>query len=149
MRRNRRVGVEGKPVDTRTARPGEPWRLALSAKARADTAHLLAGAFTTSDAVLDRRRQGPSERGLVVAQRIILGGHRGVQTRFQVAQPAELADHPPADFLYHLCYIGIAGRLAREKAGFATFVGAIEVDTLYEDAMEMKVGVRRRLYLIV
>src|SRR5438132_12363907 len=56
MRRNRRVGVEGKPVDTGTPWPGEPWRLALSAKARADAVHRLAGSFTTSDAVLDRRR---------------------------------------------------------------------------------------------
>ena len=37
MRWNRRVGVEGKPVDTGTARTREPGRFALSAKARADT----------------------------------------------------------------------------------------------------------------
>src|SRR5262252_8618901 len=86
MRRNGRVGVEGKPVDTRTARPGEPWRLALRAKARADAAHLLAGSFPTSDAVLDRRRHGPSERGLVVLQWIIPGGHGVIEARLQVAQ---------------------------------------------------------------
>src|SRR5262249_38405602 len=48
-----------------------------------------------------------------------------------------------ANLPHHLCYIGIAGRLAREKARFATFVGAIEVDTLQEDAMEMKVHIER------
>src|SRR5207237_9833433 len=88
MRRNRRVGVQRKAVHTGTARTGQPWRLALSAKARADATHLLAGSFTTSDAVLDRRRHGPSERGLVVAQRITPGGHRGAQTRAQLPQPA-------------------------------------------------------------
>jgi hypothetical protein len=46
-----------------------------------------------------------------------------------------------ADFLKHVCHIGIAGRLAREKAGLAPLVGAIEVDPLQEDAMEMKVQI--------
>src|SRR5262245_56352556 len=81
--------------------------------------------------------------GAVSRRGIIPGDHGSLHVSFQVAQPAERADHPPADFLYHLCYIGIAGRLAREKAGFAPFVGAIEVDPLYEDAMEMEVHIER------
>src|SRR5262249_22313717 len=66
MRRNRRVGVEGKPVDTGTPRTREPGRLALRAKARADTAHRLAGPLPTGDALLHGGRHGARERGLVV-----------------------------------------------------------------------------------
>jgi len=62
---------------------------------------------------------------------------------------AERADDTMADFLHDVCHVGIAGRRAREKAGLAARLGAIEVDPLQEDAMEMEVGVRRRLYLIV
>jgi len=53
---------------------------------------------------------------------------------------AELAEDPMADFLNHVCHVGIAGRLDREKAGRAALVGAIEIDPLEEDAMEMEVG---------
>jgi hypothetical protein len=45
--------------------------------------------------------------------------------------------------------VRIARRYSYEKAGFAARFGAIEVDALHKDAMEMEVGVRRRLYLIV
>src|SRR5215510_11952509 len=55
--------------------------------------------------------------------------------------PSPLLKH--YHFLYHRCYIGIAGRLAREKAGLQAHGGAIEVDTLYEDAMEMEVHIER------
>src|SRR5215471_15691038 len=99
MRRNRRVGVEGKPIDTSAARTCEPWRLALRAKARADTAHVLSSSFPEGDALLDRRRHGAGELWGGVAQGIIPGGHEGLQARFQVAQPAELTDDPPTDLL--------------------------------------------------
>jgi hypothetical protein len=45
--------------------------------------------------------------------------------------------------------VGIAGGLTREKARREALVGAIEIDPIEEDAMEMEIGVRRRLYLIV
>src|SRR5262249_30479032 len=143
MRRNRRVGVEGKAVHTGTARTGQPWRLALSAKARADAAHLLAGSFTPSDAVLNRRRQGPSELRCGVAQGVIPGGHGGLQARLQVAQGAQLTDNPSTDLLDHVGDVGIGRWLACEKAGFATCVGALKVDPLQEDAMAMKVHIER------
>jgi len=54
-----------------------------------------------------------------------------------------------ADRLDYRGDVGIAGRLALEKARLAALVGAIEIDALEEDAMEMEIGVRRRLYLIV
>src|SRR5262249_11421608 len=142
MRRNCRVGMQRKAVDTGTPRPGEPWRLTLNAKACTDAAYLLASSFAESDALLDRRRHGAGELRGGVAQGIIPGGHGRLYAHLQVAQLAELTDDPPADFLYHFCYIGIAGRLAREKAGFATFVSAIEVDPLQEDAMEMEVQIQ-------
>jgi len=54
-----------------------------------------------------------------------------------------------ADFLKHVCHVGIAGRLALEKAGLAAVVGAIEIDPLEEDTMKMEIGVRPRLHLMV
>ena len=45
--------------------------------------------------------------------------------------------------------LGIGGRLACDKAWREARFSAIEIDALKEDAMEMEVGVRRRLYLIV
>jgi hypothetical protein len=91
MRRNRRVGVEGKPVDTGAVRTREPGRLALRAKARADATHLLSGAFATSDAVLDRSCHGAGEFRGGIAQGIIPGGYGGLHIRFQIAPPAQLA----------------------------------------------------------
>ena len=61
MRRNRRVGVEGKAVDTGTPRTGEPGGLALCAKARADAAHLLAGPCPEGDALLHGGGHGAGE----------------------------------------------------------------------------------------
>src|SRR5262249_32898107 len=106
-------------------------------------AHRLASPFSEGDALLHRGRHGAGELRGGVAQGIIPGDHGSLQARVQVAQPAERADHPPADFLYHRCYIGIAGRFAREKAGLQAHGGAIEVDPLYEDAMAMEVHIER------
>src|SRR5262249_20958088 len=92
MRRNRRVGVEGKPVDTGAVRTREPGRLTLRAKARADTAHRLAGPFSEGDALLHGGRHGAGELRGGVAQGIIPGDHGSLHARFQVAQPAERAD---------------------------------------------------------
>ena len=55
----------------------------------------------------------------------------------------ELADDPSADLLDHRGDVGITGRLAREKARLEALVGAIEVDPLEEDAMEMEVHIDR------
>src|SRR5262249_58657526 len=93
MRWNRRVGVERKAMSAGTARTGESWRLALRTKARADAAHVLAGPFAISDALLHRGRHSAREFWCGVAQGVIPGGHRGLHTHFQIAQPAELADH--------------------------------------------------------
>src|SRR5215472_4230310 len=46
-----------------------------------------------------------------------------------------------ADFLQHVGHVGIAGRLAREKARLEVLVGAIEIDPLEEDAMEMEIEI--------
>src|SRR6266699_7230378 len=56
---------------------------------------------------------------------------------------AELTDDAMADFLHHVCHVDIAGRLDREKAGLEARLGAVEVDTLHEDAMEMEVHIER------
>jgi hypothetical protein len=44
-----------------------------------------------------------------------------------------------ADHLDHRGDVGIAGRLALEKARRAALVGAIQIDALEEDAMEMEI----------
>ena len=66
-------------------------------------------------------------------------------------------DDAPADRLHHVsCSAGadrgnvrIAGWLALDKARLEARLGAIEVDAIKEDAMEMEVGVRPRLHLMV
>src|SRR5262249_38296006 len=78
-----------------------------------------------------------------IHQGVKAGRHDGVQTCFEVSQLAELADDPPADRLDHGGDIGIAGRLACEKAGLAARLGAIAVDALQEDAMAMEVHIER------
>jgi hypothetical protein len=68
MGRNLGVGVKGKPVDTGTARPGEPWRLARRAKADADAPARRAGALPKGNALLHGGRHSAGERGLMVVQ---------------------------------------------------------------------------------
>src|SRR5262249_27963171 len=87
------VGVERKAVDTGTVRTREPWCLALGAKARADAAYMLASSFTERDALLHGSGHGAGELRGGLAQEVIPGGHRGLHTCVQIAQPAELADH--------------------------------------------------------
>jgi len=148
VRRDLGVGVHRKPLHAGTVGACQHGRLALRAKARADAPDLLAHPFPTGDALRDRGRQGTGERGFVLHQGVIACRHRRIATRFEVPQTAELADDPMADFLNHVCHVGIAGRLDRDKAGLAARLGAIEVDALKKDTMKMEIGVRRRLYLI-
>jgi hypothetical protein len=54
-----------------------------------------------------------------------------------------------ADFLHHVGHVGIAGRLALEKARLEARFGALEVDALKKEDMKMEIGVRLRLHLIV
>jgi len=54
---------------------------------------------------------------------------------------AELTDDAVADFLQHVGHVGIAGRLAREKAGLAARLGAIEVDALKKEDMKMELEI--------
>src|SRR5262245_2364011 len=97
VRWDRSVGVERKPVNTGAARTREPWRLALSAKARADATHVQAGPFPTSDAVLDGGRHGAGELWCGVTEGIIPGGHGGLHARLQIAQVTQLPDDPVTD----------------------------------------------------
>src|SRR5215831_17493309 len=143
MRRNRCVGMQRKPVDTGTPRPSEPWRLALRAKTRADTAYVLPGPVPEGDALLHRSRHGAGELRGGIAQGVIPGGHGGLHARLQVAQPTQRTDDPVTDLLEDRGDVDIARWLAREKAGFAPFVGAIEVDPLHKDAMDMEVELER------
>ena len=109
----------------------------------------MAGPLPEGDALLHGGRQGTSELGGVLHQGVIACRHHGVETRFEVPQLAELTDDAMADFLKYVCHVGIAGRLDREKAGRASLIGTIQIDPLQEDEVEMEIGVRRRLYLIV
>jgi hypothetical protein len=56
---------------------------------------------------------------------------------------AELANDPVADLLDHGGDVSIAGRLTRDKPGLEARLGAIEVDALKEDAMEMEVQIHQ------
>jgi len=143
------VGVQRKPLGAGTVGTCQRGPLVHAAKARANAPDPLAGPLPPRDALLHRGGHGPGELGGVISQGIIPRGHGSVATRFEVAQLAELTDDTMADFLKHVCHVGIAGQLALEKAGLAAVVGAIEIDPLEEDTMKMEIGVRRRLYLIV
>src|SRR5436309_7382009 len=139
MRRNRRVGVQGKAVHTGTAGSRQGGVFPLVAKPRADAPDLLAGPLPKGDALLHGSRHGAGELGFVVAQRIIPGGHGGIQARLQISEPTQLTDDPVTDLLEDRGNVGITGRLALEKARRAALVGAIEIDPLEEDAMAMEV----------
>jgi hypothetical protein len=143
MGRDLRVGVEGKAVDAGATRPREPGRLTLVTKSGADAPDVLAGPVPDGDAVLDGGGQGAGELRGGVAQRIIPGGHGGLQARLQIPQPAERADHAATDLLEDRGDVTIGRRRAREQAWFAPFGSAIEGDTLHEDAMEMEVHIER------
>ena len=132
MRRNRRVGVQGKAVYTGATRTGEPGRLALRAKPCTNAPDRLASLLPPGKALLHGGRHGTGQRGFGIHQGVIACRHRGVETRFQVSQMAEFADDPMADFLDHVGDVGVGRGLAREKAWFATLVGTIEIDPFKE-----------------
>jgi hypothetical protein len=130
MRRHRRMGVQGKPVDTGAARPREPWRLACIATARADAAHVLSSACAPREAVLDRRRAGAGALRGGVAPGILPGGDGGLHGRLPQAQPPARADDAPADLLEHGGHGGGGRGLPREHAGWATLVRTIQPSPL-------------------
>ena len=63
MRRNLRIGVQGRAVYTGTAGACECRAFPSIATTRADAAHLLPGALPKGDALLDRGRHGAGESG--------------------------------------------------------------------------------------
>ena len=91
------VGVQREAMDAGTAGTGERGRLALGAKARADTPHLLPRAFAKGDTLLDGSRHGTGELGCVIDQRIISRSYRGVEASFQVPELPQLADDAPTN----------------------------------------------------
>src|SRR5262249_36098984 len=112
---NLRVGMQGKALDAGTARTGEAWRLTLVAKAGTQAPDLLAHPFPQGDALRNRGRQGPGERGCVLHQGVRAGRHRRVAPRFQVSQVPEFAHDPPTDLLHDVCHVGITGWLTCDK----------------------------------
>ena len=137
MRWDLGVRMERKPVDTGTAGARQCGEFSFITKARANPSNFLSGPFPKGDALFDRGRQGASEFGLVVEQRIIPRGHGVVDARLQVSQPTQRADDPPADRLDYRGNVGITGRLALEKARREALVGPIKIDPLKEDNMKM------------
>src|SRR5262249_4205997 len=141
VRRNLGMGVYRKPLHAGTVGACQHGRLACAAQARAEAPDPLTGPLPKGDALLHGGRQGTGKLGCVLSQGIIPRGHGGVATRFEVAQMAELTDDTMADFLHDGCHVGIAGRLALEKAGLEALVGAIEIDPLEEDTMKMEMEI--------
>src|SRR5262249_23079833 len=114
-------------------------RLALDAKARADTPDLLDGPLPKGDALVHGGRHGMGEFGGIITQRISSCGHGGVEARFQVPELPQCVDDTPADVLDYVGDVGIAERLALEKARLEALVGAIKIDHLEEDKMKMEI----------
>ena len=111
--------------------------LALGAKARANAPDLLSSPLPKGDALLHRGGHGSCQLGGVIAQGIIIGGHRRVEASLQVSQLAELAHDPMADRRDDRGDIGIGGRLGFDKTRLEALVGAIKVDALKKDTMIM------------
>src|SRR5262249_19770036 len=143
MRRNSGVGVQGKAVDTGTPRSRECRPFSCIAKARAEAAHFLSRAFPKGDALLHGSRHGAGEIWFVVAQRIIPGGYSSLNARFQISEPTQHTDDAVTELLEDRGNVCIAGRCGFDKAGLEASFGAIEVDALHEDAMEMEIHIER------
>jgi hypothetical protein len=111
------------------------------AKTRANPPYLLFRPLPKGDSLLDGGSHRASEFGLVVEQWIMAGGHGGIDSRLQIAQPTQLADHPSTDFLDDVGYVGITGRLDFDKAGLESGFGTIEVNTLKKDDMKMEIQI--------
>src|SRR5262249_45943938 len=126
MRRNIGVGVQGKAVDTGTPRSREGRPFSRIAKARAEAAHFLSRAFPTGDALLHGSRHGAGEFWCVVTQRIIPGGYRSRNARFQLSEPTQHTDDAVTELLEDRGHVRIAGWFSFDKAGLAARCGAIE-----------------------
>ncbi|MDH3602695.1 MAG: hypothetical protein OEU26_24040 [Candidatus Tectomicrobia bacterium] len=87
--------------------------------------------------MLHRSGHGAGEFGLFVHQRIIAGGHRGIDAGLQVAQLAQCANHPLADLVDDLGNVSIAGGIDLDKLRLETLSGTIAVDPLYENQVVM------------
>ena len=133
--------MQRKPVDTGTAGARQHGALTLGAKACANAPDLLTGPLTKGNTLRDGGGQGAGEGGLVDHKRIISCSHGGIAARLQVSQVAQLTDDAPADCLHHLGNVGIAGRLALDKARLEARCGAIEIDALKKDTMKMDIQI--------
>src|SRR5262249_7383976 len=98
-------------------------------------------AFSKGDALLHGSRHGAGELWFVVAQRIIPGGYRSLNARLQISEPTQHTDDSVTELLEDRGNVRIAGRFGFDKAGLAARFGAIEVDALHEDEMEMEVQI--------
>jgi hypothetical protein len=149
MRWHLGVGGQRKPIDPGTAGARACGECPFTPKARANPSHLLSGPLTKGPTLLDSGRQGVSEGGLIVYERIIPRGYSGGAARLQVSQGAQLADDVPADRLDRVsCSAGadrsnisIGGRPALDKTGLAPLVSAIEIDTSEHDHMKVHVQI--------
>src|SRR5262249_26363897 len=103
----------------------------------------LSRAFPKGDALLHGSRHGAGEIWFVVAQRIIPGGYRSLNARFQISEPTQHTDDAVTELLEDRGNVVIAGRGGVDKAGLEASCGAIEVDALHEDAMEMEIHIER------
>ena len=79
----------------------------------------------------------------VSTQGVIACGRRRVEARLQVSQPTQRADDAPTDFLDHSGDVGIAGRLACDKARLEALVGTIQIDPFKKDTMKMDIEEKR------
>src|SRR5262249_7179810 len=141
-RRELGVGGEGKPVDTGAVRTSEPWHRALLAKARAETAPVPSGACPPSDSLLAGGGHRPGERRLVIPQRILSGGHGGLHARFQIAQPAERTDDPPAALLDHRSDGCVRRWLPWHKTWLEALACTIAIDPLQEEHVIMHMHIQ-------
>src|SRR5262245_14381872 len=133
MRGDLGVGVQGKAVDPGTLRTRQGGVFTLVAKPRTDASDRLARPLPTGNALLHRSGHRAGEFGCVISQGVIAGRHRGVATRFEIPQLAELTDDAMADLLDHRGDVRVRRGLAWHKTWLEALARTIKKHPLEEE----------------
>ncbi len=126
-------GMQGKALHAGTAGTGQCGRLALAAKAPADAPDLLASPLAKGEALLHRGGHSAGEFGAVVTQGIMPRGHHVIRASVQIPNLPQRPDDAPTDLLDHGGDVGIAGRLACDKARPQSLGRAVHIDACKEN----------------
>ena len=103
----------------------------------------MSGPLPKGNALLHRSGHGPGKFRFVVGKGIITRRDGGVDAGLQIPKLAQLADDAPADFLDDLFNVAIRGWRTLDKPWLETLLGAVNIDTLQKNYMEMEMQIER------